>query len=90
LVVAETFVCKSTEIIRRRQHENVLFRAVILVVKPVRYICVVALYDIRRGRDVNVFDLIGVLSGAFVRDQVERLQQRPSLDHFQQLYNFLS
>lgn len=70
--------------------KNLLFRVfVLLVVESVRYVLVVVFHDFRGRRDVNVLDVIGVLSGTIVHDQVEGLQQRPSLDHFQQLYNFL-
>lgn len=60
------------------------------VVKPVRYVFTVVFHYFRGGRDVYVFDLIGVLFGPFVGEQVKRFQQRPRLDHFQQLNDFLS
>lgn len=63
------------------------------VVKPVRYVfammLVVGRHDFRRRGDVNVSDPVGVPRGTVVGDRMERFQQRPRLDHFQELNDFL-
>jgi len=44
----------------------------ILVVKSVRYISAVSYHYFRGGRDMYIFDLVGVLFCCFIGEQVKR------------------